>query len=723
MASQARELRQKGIEAAKAGRKDEARQLLQQAIRLEPQNEAAWLWLASVARDARERAFCLQQILEINPHNETAKRALEGLMSTLPPETEAPQSIGLKKLPGAPKFRTTADLMTQSPGVPLPSTEDIATAQKRAESIISLATQPPSSDIKYVHKTKRRAGEGDIVRLRLTIMAAVGGLFALLIIAGVVLVATNDDVRGIVFGPTATFTFTPTVTPTNTPGFTPTPSTQPRVSPTPTDAAPVFLTRYNPYAAPTPTTIYPAVFEVPQQNAISAINSGLFAVALPTLHAEELLIANNFNPNPYYWQAIAYLGEEDVDSALDILEVAEGRLDEAPNQNYDALINSGFAQVYWQIAQNELAEGNTAGANLAYEQLVERAEAAIQRDARLEAPYIYLARSLAAQRNYDEAIQILDRGLAVPSLESNTNLITEKGHVYLFQREYDLARYQAFLALYVDATSQEAHQLRITAAMQANQPGQAVLDAETYLYYYPGSTYAFKLLGDAHAEEGNNDLALRAYSQGLQGATTADGYVETLISRGTLYLNAGNYNAALDDFTRAYDLEETYAIQALRLQAAFGAGRYQTALSDIDDLLGRNALSDDELRMIQAQINYELMVQADTLNAANLNPIISALETVNANGNLTPNQRARINLTLAQANLALGNRDAALNQVNIYLANEDSLMGHYVRGQIYEAMNDRTEAQREYEWVLLWSQVYPFSERADVEAKLLDLIN
>jgi Tfp pilus assembly protein PilF len=49
---QARELRARGIAAAKAGSKEEARQLLQQSVRIEPRNEAAWLWLASVARDA-----------------------------------------------------------------------------------------------------------------------------------------------------------------------------------------------------------------------------------------------------------------------------------------------------------------------------------------------------------------------------------------------------------------------------------------------------------------------------------------------------------------------------------------------------------------------------------------------------------------------------------------------------------------------------------------------
>src|SRR3990172_1259600 len=82
---QARQLRQQGIDAAKAGRKDEARRLLQQAIRLEPGNEMAWLWMASVSNDKRERLFCLKKLLEVNPANETALKAL-GALGVTPEE-------------------------------------------------------------------------------------------------------------------------------------------------------------------------------------------------------------------------------------------------------------------------------------------------------------------------------------------------------------------------------------------------------------------------------------------------------------------------------------------------------------------------------------------------------------------------------------------------------------------------------------------------------------
>jgi tetratricopeptide (TPR) repeat protein len=76
---EARELQEQGIQAAKAGQKDEARRLLQQALRIEPRNDTTWLWLASVARDQRERLVCLQKVLQINRDNEMALKAVRAM--------------------------------------------------------------------------------------------------------------------------------------------------------------------------------------------------------------------------------------------------------------------------------------------------------------------------------------------------------------------------------------------------------------------------------------------------------------------------------------------------------------------------------------------------------------------------------------------------------------------------------------------------------------------
>ena len=68
-----------GVAAAKAGKEDEARNLLSQVLDLDPDNERAWLWMSGVVPD-EEKVVCLQNVLEINPSNELALIGLESLL-------------------------------------------------------------------------------------------------------------------------------------------------------------------------------------------------------------------------------------------------------------------------------------------------------------------------------------------------------------------------------------------------------------------------------------------------------------------------------------------------------------------------------------------------------------------------------------------------------------------------------------------------------------------
>jgi twitching motility two-component system response regulator PilG len=67
-----RSLIEEGTEAAQAGRKEEARRLLQEATELDPDNETAWLWLARVSATPRGAIICLETVLDINPDNRQA---------------------------------------------------------------------------------------------------------------------------------------------------------------------------------------------------------------------------------------------------------------------------------------------------------------------------------------------------------------------------------------------------------------------------------------------------------------------------------------------------------------------------------------------------------------------------------------------------------------------------------------------------------------------------
>ncbi len=75
----ARELVQQDIAASKSGDKRRARELLTQAVRVDAQNEQAWLWLSDTLTDAVFRRICLEKVLAINPANVVARKGLETL--------------------------------------------------------------------------------------------------------------------------------------------------------------------------------------------------------------------------------------------------------------------------------------------------------------------------------------------------------------------------------------------------------------------------------------------------------------------------------------------------------------------------------------------------------------------------------------------------------------------------------------------------------------------
>ena len=73
------QLMRDAIEAAREGRKSEAKTLFQQVVDQDDKNEKAWMWLASVVDTDEERRVCLSNVLFINPGNERAQTAMAKL--------------------------------------------------------------------------------------------------------------------------------------------------------------------------------------------------------------------------------------------------------------------------------------------------------------------------------------------------------------------------------------------------------------------------------------------------------------------------------------------------------------------------------------------------------------------------------------------------------------------------------------------------------------------
>jgi hypothetical protein len=67
---------QKGIRAARRGHRAPAQRLLSEVLQADPNNEEAWLWLASVAGTPEQRTHCLQRVIALNPDNQWAAEQL-----------------------------------------------------------------------------------------------------------------------------------------------------------------------------------------------------------------------------------------------------------------------------------------------------------------------------------------------------------------------------------------------------------------------------------------------------------------------------------------------------------------------------------------------------------------------------------------------------------------------------------------------------------------------
>ena len=74
------ELLRQGAEAARAGRRLEARKIFMSVVETEPRNEMAWMWLTGLVDDLDDKIIACENVLTINPANEKVKAYLGTLL-------------------------------------------------------------------------------------------------------------------------------------------------------------------------------------------------------------------------------------------------------------------------------------------------------------------------------------------------------------------------------------------------------------------------------------------------------------------------------------------------------------------------------------------------------------------------------------------------------------------------------------------------------------------
>ncbi len=285
------------VKSVKAGDKDKGRQAFLAAIKLDPDNETAWMGLVSVAKDNRERLTALKQVLTRDPNNERALAVLdklgippERLLGSTPappaepePEPEAPpytepdfdepdEPLGSATFTepdessSSVKAFSTGPLSTRQPepkpepepeapiepqrsvfelpppvlgtevGTPVADPQALGRTVADVENLVTayLENEYTFDNINWVHKTKRRAGERDIWQWRAQVLGIATAFLLIFVALPALIFVSTPEGQKIVFAPTWTQSPTPTFTPTNTPGITPTPSSVPNVTLTPT---------------------------------------------------------------------------------------------------------------------------------------------------------------------------------------------------------------------------------------------------------------------------------------------------------------------------------------------------------------------------------------------------------------------------------------------------------------------------------------------------------
>ena len=118
------ELLRQGVDAARAGRKTDARDLLIRVVEVQPRNELAWMWLTGLVDDLEDKIIACENVLAINPANDKVKAYLGRLLQQKLP---APNQITREKSGDldvkrpaagarqtAPKLETAQDLLSRA---------------------------------------------------------------------------------------------------------------------------------------------------------------------------------------------------------------------------------------------------------------------------------------------------------------------------------------------------------------------------------------------------------------------------------------------------------------------------------------------------------------------------------------------------------------------------------------------------------------------------------
>jgi tetratricopeptide (TPR) repeat protein len=468
---------QQAVDALREGDKAKARDLFTQLLKTDQNNPQYWIWLSAVVESTKERVYCLQTALELDPENATAKRGLV-LLGALPPdETVQPFSLNRPRL-----WEEKLGLAGEKP--------------KEKMTFKSLVTSP----------TGRLAGFG-----------VIGIAVLALVVFGLIVPNTERLAPRIFFtaGPSPTYTLTPTFVnateqvPTGRGTLAPLAELL-AVPHTPT---PLYV---NTPREPQSIDNYRVVRAAYENQDWDAVISGMRDIALSEPDAAD----------PYYYIGEAYRFKGDFRNALEAynealridpdfgppyLGLARARLIQDPDANvvelYEEAINRDpdFGEIYLDRAIYYL---NNDGPELALDDLViagrllpgspvvyfyearaqlalddiDRAKVAAlkanEADPTMLSAYLILGEIYLAQEQYAEAIEVLQTYAAYDTRNATARAMI--GEAYYRAGECESAIEALSAAISMDSRQRQSYLYRGLCYVEVEEADAAVSDLERF---------------------------------------------------------------------------------------------------------------------------------------------------------------------------------------------------------------------------------------------------
>ena len=462
---------QEAIEALRQGERARAKDLLTRLIKADQDNPTYWTWMSATVETSKERIYCLQTVLRLDPENAAAKRGLV-LLGALPPD-ETVQPFPLNR----PRLWEEQIALTSEAQKPRGFKALIASPLARLVSLMMIGVM--------------------VCALAVFGLTARGRQF------GLPLLAT--------FGPSPTFTTTPTYIPA-------TPALR---TPTPTFVGPTPLWMLLP-ATYTPTPLY--VSTPRQAEARDVFRAAEAAYANQDwqsvlLYMQQVATLEPNAADPYYFIGEAYRFMGDYRQAFDAYERATAidpnfgpaylgkarvipRLNPGANilPNLDRAIekDANFAEAYLDRAAYYMAKRN-------YQ--VALADLLTARDLAPESAlvHLYLAQTYLAMERNAEALEAAQKANALDltllpaylalgqAYEANAQVDKAVGplQTYMLYQAEDAEAIASLGGAYYTAGDYERALAVLTEAIRLGRVGKA--------YLYRGLTYL--ALGDGNLAE------------------------------------------------------------------------------------------------------------------------------------------------------------------------------------------------------------------------------